>query len=138
MANAGSLVTVVSKVHMIEVRSLRSAIIVGTTLQVANSLARHLGWLTDYYAQFGGMFISGVAGLLYAREVNRGYGPGAAGGAIGGLVCAIIGVALSVTLHDAPPALIPLAMLICTLTGAIGGLFGQLGATIRAALSPKR
>src|SRR5690348_15233211 len=123
---------------MIETRTLRSAIIVGTTLQVANSIARHIGWMTDYYAQFGGMFISGVAGLLYAREVNRGYGPGSAGGAIAGLLCAVIGVALSVTFHDAPPALIPLAMLICTLTGAIGGLFGQLGASIRSALYPKR
>jgi len=116
---------------MIDGRILRYAIIVGTTLQAANALLRHLGWLTDYYAQFGGMFISGVAGLLYAREVNKGYRPGAIGGAVAGLVCITVGVALSVTLHDGPPLLIPLAMLVCTLTGAIGGLFWQLGATIR-------
>jgi hypothetical protein len=123
---------------MIDIRILRYAIIVGTTLQVANSLLRHIGWTNDYYAQFGGMFISGVAGLLYAREVNRGYRAGAAGGAVGGLVCAVVGVALAVTLRDAPPVLIPLAMLVCTLTGAIGGLFGQLGASIRTALYTKR
>ena len=123
---------------MIDARTLRYAIIVGTTLQIANAILRHIGWMTDYYAQFGGMFISGVAGLLYAREVNRGYGAGSAGGAVGGLVCAVIGVALAVTLHDAPPILIPLAMLICTLTGAIGGLFGQLGASIRAAIDTRR
>jgi hypothetical protein len=124
--------------RMIDARILRYAIIVGTTLQIVNAMLRHVGWTTDYYAQFGGMFISGVAGLLYARDVNRGYGAGSAGGAVGGLVCAVVGVALAVTLHDAPPVLIPLAMLVCTLTGAIGGLFGQLGASIRSALYPKR
>ena len=123
---------------MIDGRILRYAIIVGTTLQAANALARHLGWLSDYYAVFGGMFISGVAGLLYARDTNRGYAPGAIGGAVAGLVTISIGVALTVTLHDAPAVLIPFAMLICTLTGAIGGLFGQLGASIRATLNTKR
>src|SRR5438067_1630268 len=124
--------------RMIDGKILRYAIIVGTTLQLANSLVRHLGWTTDYYAQFGGMFISGVAGLLYAREVSRGYRAGAAGGAAAGFVAAVVGVALSVTLHDASAMLIPVAMLVCTLTGAIGGLFGQLGAAIRAVLYSKR
>jgi len=123
---------------MIDGRILRYAIIVGTTLQAVNAILRHLGWLSDYYAQFGGMFISGVAGLLYAREVHKGYRPGALGGAVAGLVCICIGVTLAVTLHDAPAILIPLAMLVCTLTGAIGGLFGQLGAEIQAALNPRR
>jgi hypothetical protein len=112
--------------------------LVSTTLQVANALAHHVGFLTDYYAQFGGMFISGVAGLLYAREVDKGYRAGFTGGAVAGLVSIILGVTLSVTLRDAPPALIPLAMAVCALTGAIGGLFGQLGAAIRTALYPKR
>jgi hypothetical protein len=120
---------------MIDGRILRNAIIVGTTLEAVNALARHVGWLSDYYAQFGGMFIAGVAGLLYAREVNRGYTHGALGGAIAGLVSVSVGVALLVTLHDAPAMLIPLALAICTLTGAIGGLFGQVGANIRAALA---
>ncbi len=120
---------------MIDGRVLRNAIIVGTTLEAVNALARHAGWLSDYYAQFGGMFIAGVAGLLYAREINRGYGQGALGGSVAGLVSISVGVALSVTLHDAPAILIPIALVICTLTGAIGGLFGQLGASIRAALA---
>jgi uncharacterized membrane protein YeaQ/YmgE (transglycosylase-associated protein family) len=123
---------------MIDGRILRYAIIVGTTLQAANALIRHLGWLSDYYAQFGAMFISGVAGLLYAREVNKGYRHGAFAGAIAGLVSVSVGVTLAVTLHDVPPVMIPLAMLVCTLTGAIGGLFGQLGASIRTALYSKR
>ena len=124
--------------QMIDGRILRYAIIVGTTLQAANALAHRFGWLSDYYALFGGMFISGVAGLLYARETNKGYKPGAIGGGAAGLVCISIGVALAVTLHDAPAVLIPFAMLMCTLTGAIGGLFGQLGATIRATINTKR
>jgi len=123
---------------MIDGRILRYAIIVGTTLQAANALARHLGWLSDYYALFGGMFISGVAGLLYARDTDKGYKHGAIGGGAAGLVCITIGVALAVTLHDAPAELIPFAMLICTLTGAIGGLFGQLGASIQATLRTRR
>lgn len=120
---------------MIDGRVLRNAIIVGTTLEAVNALARHVDWLTDYYAQFGGMFIAGVAGLLYAREVNRGYAHGALGGAIAGLVSISVGVALSVTLHDAPALLIPVGLAVCALTGGIGGLFGQLGASIRTALA---
>lgn len=123
---------------MVDGRMLRLAIIVGTTLEVANVLLRHLQLLGDYYAQFGGMFIAGVAGLLYAREVDRGYRAGAVGGAAGGFVCATIGVALAVTLKDARPILILVAIPVCTLIGAIGGLFGQLGADIRQALYPKR
>lgn len=123
---------------MIDIQTLRYVIIVGTTLQLANALLRHMNWLSDYYWQFGGMFISGVAGLLYAREVNKGYRWGAVGGAIAGLVCTTVGVALSVTLRDVSALLIPAAMIVCTLTGAIGGLFGQLGAAIRASLYSKR
>ncbi|MBV9330901.1 MAG: hypothetical protein JOZ55_05045 [Alphaproteobacteria bacterium] len=123
---------------MIVNQTLRNVIIVGTTLQLANALVHHLTWFNDYYWQFGGMFIAGVAGLLYAREVNKGFRWGALGGAIAGMVCATVGVALSVTLHDAPALLIPAAMILCTLTGAIGGLFGQLGAVIRSTLYSKR
>ncbi len=123
---------------MIDGRILGFVVIVGTTLQIADVLLRHFGLLNDYYAQFGGMFIAGVTGLLYAREVDRGYRAGAAGGAVGGLVCASVGVALAVTLKDAQPILIPIAMLVCALIGAIGGLFGQLGAYIRQALYTKR
>jgi len=123
---------------MVDGRILRFAVIVGTTLEVVTAILRHLQWLDDYYAWFGGMFIAGVTGLLYAREVNRGYGAGAAGGAVGGFVCAAIGVALAVTLKDARPVLIPVALVVCAFVGAIGGLFGQLGADIRRALYPKR
>jgi hypothetical protein len=123
---------------MIDGRILRYAIIVGTTLQAVNALAYDLGWLSEYYALFGGMFISGVAGLLYARDANKGYRPGAVGGGAAGLVCITIGVALAVTLHDAPAVLIPFAMLMCTITGSIGGLFGQLGAAIKTTLNTRR
>jgi hypothetical protein len=48
------------------------------------------------------MLISGVAGLLYARDAALGYGRGALGGAIAGGLCALIGIGVSVLLGDTP------------------------------------
>src|SRR5258708_40089544 len=110
---------------MSDFRILRFAIIVGTTLQVANSLLRHIGWTNDYYAQFGGMFISGVAGLLYAREVNRGYGAGSAGGAVGGMVLGGIRGTPAGAPPRAPPLPLPPLLRTSPLPAAAGGLLWQ-------------
>ena len=82
---------------------------------------------------FATILIAGVAGLLYAREVARGYGIGALGGAFAGGICALIGIALAVLLGDAaaftlgpaPETVLLVGTATSVLTGAIGGLFGQ-------------
>jgi hypothetical protein len=124
---------------MVDTRILWRAGIVGTSLQVTMVLLGHfIPWVVQNAFAFGGMFISGVAGLLYARDLDRGYRAGALGGLILGPSCAAIGVVLSVLLGDTPPQVIAFAVLVSALTGAVGGLFGQMGANMRSALDARR
>jgi hypothetical protein len=77
------------------------------------------------------MLIAGVAGLLYARDLARGYGSGALGGAAVGAVCGLVAVATASLMGDRPDLFIPYGVMVSTLTGLVGGLFGQLDAQLR-------
>jgi hypothetical protein len=118
---------------MIESRQLQIATFVGTVLQIAMVVIGHfVPWVALHVFMFGGMMISATVGYLYARDVGKGYGDGALGGAIAGGVCALLGIAVSVVLGDTQPAILALGTSISVLTGAIGGLFGQMSAAILA------
>jgi hypothetical protein len=120
---------------MIESKVLQRSAIVGTALQLAMVIAGHfIPWVRDNVFMFGGMLISGVAGLLYAREVALGWWRGALGGAIAGGLCALIGIGVSVLLGDTPNFVLGLGTAISVVTGAVGGLWGEVGARIRAKL----
>jgi hypothetical protein len=120
---------------MINAPILQRATTVGTVLQITMVVLGHyIPWIRDNFFMFGGMLISGVAGLLYARDAALGYARGALGGAIAGGVCALIGIAVSVLLKDTPPFVLGLGTSISVLTGGVGGLWGQLGARMRARL----
>jgi hypothetical protein len=73
-----------------------------------------------------------VAGLLYARDLARGYARGALGGGISGAASAIVAVGVSNILGDRPDLFMPYGVMVSTLTGAIGGLFGQFDVRLRA------
>ena len=81
-----------------------------------------------------GLF-AGTMGLLYARDVARGYVAGALGGLVIGAACGLAAVGTANLLGDRPDLFIPYGVMVCTLIGAIGGLFGQYGAWIRAFIS---
>ena len=67
---------------MINAPILQRATTVGTMLQLTMVVLGHyIPWVRDNVFMFGGMLISGVAGLLYARDAALGYGRGALGGA---------------------------------------------------------
>src|ERR1700733_1804956 len=118
---------------MIEQRPLLIATFVGTVLQVAMVLIGHfVPWVALHVFMFGGMMISATVGYLYARDVGRGYGFGAFGGAISGGICALLGIAVSVVLGDTQPFVLALGTSISVLTGAVGGVFGQMSAAILA------
>lgn len=120
---------------MIKAQILQRASAVGTLLQFTMVILGHyLPWVRDNVFLFGGMLISGVAGLLYARDAMLGYARGALGGAIAGGLCALIGIAVSVLLGDTPPSVIGPGTAISTLTGAAGGLWGEFGARLQARL----
>ena len=120
---------------MIDAKVLQRSTIVGTVLQLAMVIIGHfVPWVRDNVFMFGGMLISGVAGLLYAREVAAGWARGALGGAIAGGLCALIGIGVSVLLGDTPNFILGLGTGISVVTGAVGGLWGEVGARIRAKL----
>src|SRR6201995_6046737 len=75
---------------------------------------------------FGCMMIAGVAGLLYARDLARGYGAGALGGVALGAVCGLVAVGAASLLGDRPDLYIPYGVMVSALCGAVGGLGGQV------------
>ncbi len=120
---------------MIDAKILQRSTIVGTVLQLAMVIVGHfVPWVRDNVLMFGGMLISGVAGLLYARDAARGWARGALGGAIAGGLCALIGIGLSVLLGDTPNFVLGLGTAISVVTGGVGGLWGELGARMQAKL----
>ncbi len=116
---------------MIDWKILQRATTVGILLQVTMVVLGHyIAWVAMNAFAFGGMLISGVAGLLYARDLDKGWRRGAFGGTIVGAACALVGVLLSVGLRDTAASVIPFAVLSSALTGAVGGMFGQMAANI--------
>jgi hypothetical protein len=113
--------------------AFQRAIVVGVLMLITFVVFSHyLPWLATQLL-LATMCIAGIAGLLYAREVARGYGIGALGGAFAGGICALVGIALAVLLGDAPAftlgpepeRVLIVGTAISVFIGAIGGLFGQ-------------
>src|ERR1700722_19551414 len=94
--------------------------------------------LALHYGLFGCMMIAGTMGLLYARDLARGYVSGALGGLVIGAACGLAAVGAANLLGDRPDRFIPYGVMICTLIGVIGGLFGQYAAWIRAFIATLR
>jgi hypothetical protein len=92
----------------------------------------YVPWIAIHAFLFGGMMISATLGYLYAQEAAGGYNGGALGGAIAGGGCALCGIIVSVQLGDTQPHFIALGTAICVVTGSVGGLYGQMSASIRA------
>lgn len=118
---------------VIDLRILIRALVVGTLLQVIMVVLAHfIPWVMIHVFEFGGMMISATAGYLCAMDSGKGYFPGATAGAIIGGGCALVGTAVSASLGDIATRVIPFGTAVCVLTGAVGGLFGQMAANWRA------
>ena len=118
---------------MIELKTLLRALIVGIVLQLALAVGAHFfDYIAKNYFLFGGMMIAATAGYLYAMNSAKGYFPGATGGTIIGGLCGLTGAGASALMRDVPQAVIPLFTTICVVTGAVGGLFGQMAAKLRS------
>jgi hypothetical protein len=115
-----------------DIRVFVRAAIVGVVLEIVLMIASHFVLFIEQQGfLLGGMTISAVAGYLYAMDTGKGYFTSATMAAIIGGGSALIGVAVSVVLHDAPTRIVPLFTTICVVTGAVGGLFGQMSANLR-------
>jgi hypothetical protein len=111
---------------MIATKPLQNATLIGTVLQLAMVIAGHYSaYVALHVFMFGGMAISALAGILYARAAAAGYGGGALGGAIAGAVCALIGIVVSVVFGDTAAMILIIGTISSAVTGAIGGLVGQ-------------
>jgi hypothetical protein len=82
-------------------------------------------------AMYAAMMISGMAGLLYARDLDKGFSPGALGGLGVGMISAFAGLALAGLLGTRQVFPLGLGTVIGTGIGAVGGVFGQMSANIR-------
>lgn len=121
-----------NRAELIDNRALQRAILVGTLLQLVAVAIAHVSLWTETNAfLFAGMMISATMGYLYAQDVSRGYAKGAYGGAIAGGACAFIGIAVSVVLGDLSGRMLLVRSLISVLTGAVGGVYGQMAADWR-------
>jgi hypothetical protein len=126
-------------VFLIEPKLLVRALAAGCAAAAGFMLVGHYRpLLALQYGLFGCMVIAGTMGLLYARDVARGYVAGALGGLVIGAACGLAAVGTVNLLGDRPDLFIPYGVMVCTLIGAIGGLFGQYGAWIREFMNTLR
>jgi Domain of unknown function (DUF6265) len=117
-------------------RSLVIASLVGTLLQVAMVVAGHSSPSIKGLFAVGGMGLSLVAGVLYARLARSATkGSASLGGLAAGAICAFLGIFVSWRLGDVPASLLALGTVSSAVTGAVGGLLGalSLGRTAAAA-----
>ena len=116
-------------------RALGIASLIGTLLQVAMVVAGHSSPAIAGLFAVGGMGISLVAGVIYARLSKDATKRSAAiGGGVAGAICAFIGILVSYLLGDVPASLLALGTLSSAFTGAIGGFLGALGTSRVAAV----
>ena len=119
-------------------RALLTSSLVGTLLQVVMVVAGHSSPAIKALFAVGGMGLSLVAGVLYARLARPGTrGNAALGGAAAGAICAFLGILVSYLLGDVPASLLALGTISSAVTGAIGGFIGALS-TGRAATAAAR
>jgi len=102
--------------------AFRNATIIGTLLQLAMVLSGHwVEFIKMNVFAIGGMLISAIAGVIYARSARVDRKKSAIQGAIVGGLCALIGIAVSFFLGDVPANILALGTLSSAVTGAIGG-----------------
>ena len=118
--------------EVVDLKILRRALLVGLILELLLvAMGHYRPRFRPTFELFGCMMIAGVAGLLYARDLARGFRLGALGGGVAGAAGGIAAVGAANVLGDRPDLYIPYGVMILTFIGAIGGLFGQLDAMLR-------
>ena len=116
---------------MIDGRLVQRAALTGIALQVTMVVIGHyIAWFHAHASEFAGMMIAGLVGLFYGRDYGRGYARGALGGAIAGGTSGLFATGAANIMGDIPLIAIAVGTAVTILTGAIGGLFGQMGANI--------
>jgi hypothetical protein len=96
--------------------------VIGTVLQLIMVVSGHWAeFIRMHVFAIGGMAISAIAAIIYARSARVARGISAMNGAIAGGVCALIGIVVSYALGDCPASIILFGTLGSAVAGAIGG-----------------
>ncbi|MBV9548313.1 MAG: hypothetical protein JO256_01410 [Alphaproteobacteria bacterium] len=117
---------------MPDLKILRRVVIVSLVLQLA---LVGIGWAWPPFRPallFGCMMTAAVAGMLYGRDLGRGFLAGMLGGGIAGAAGGVAAVAAAGWLGEHPESVIPYGVMVTMLTGAVGGFFGEVDARLRA------
>ena len=106
--------------------NLLIATTVGLILQLLMVVAGH--YMPPVKAKFalGGMLISLIAGAIYIRLEQQGWQGALLGGAIAGGVCALLAIAVSVSLKDVPAMILVVGTLGSVVAGLVGGGIAKL------------
>ena len=105
---------------------LLRATAIGLAAQLAMVIAGHwVAFIKDNVFAVGGMLISLVAGLLFARMARAGWSQSLLGGLVAGGACAGVGIAVSVGLGDTLPLILAIGTAGSAVTGLIGGAAGR-------------
>jgi len=124
---------------LVDAKILDRALLAGVLCEVGFVTLGHYRPVIDqHFGLFGVMMIAGTAALLYARDLARGYIPGALGGLVIGAACGLAAIGTANWLGDHPDQFLPYGVMVSALVGAIGGLFGQYAAWIRAFIATLR
>ena len=100
---------------------------IGLAAQLAMVIAGHyVAFVRDNVFAIGGMLISLVAGLIFAKLAATGWTPSLVGGLVAGGVCALIGIGVSVALKDTAPPILMVGTVGSAVAGLIGGAVGKL------------
>jgi hypothetical protein len=106
--------------------NLLIATTIGLILQLVMVVAGH--YMPPVKAKFavGGMLISLLAGAIYIRLEQQGWQGALLGGAIAGGVCALLAIAVSVSLKDVPAMILVIGTLGSVVAGLVGGGIAKL------------
>ena len=106
---------------------LLRATLIGTVLQLVLAISGHYDSRIASLFAVGGMFLSLVAGLIFARWSGAtGRAVAIGGGAIAGAVCAFIGIVESYRLNDVPAWVMAFGPCSSAVTGGLGGFLGRI------------
>ena len=99
----------------------------GLVAQLAMVIAGHyMPFIKDNIFAIGGMAISLVAGLVFARLAQVGWAPSLGGAAFTGGVCALLGIGVSVALGDTALMILAVGTMGSAVAGLIGGAVGKV------------
>ena len=108
-------------------RALLTATAGGLALQLAMVIAGHyVAFVRDNVFAIGGLLISLLAAVAFARMARAAWPPSLIGGLVAGAACALVGIAVSVALKDVPAQILLFGTLGSAVTGLIGGAVGKM------------